>query len=112
MLMIYINVENYHGPDTYKRAQMFLGLQDKTSIYRWSSDIVAITVGAGEEFVTLPATRLDAEPILVDCTGPMTNFQCSGRGEAERGTRARPRWSPGRCVAKAAGRRNRDTNVR
>jgi hypothetical protein len=27
--------------------------------------------------------RLDAEPLLVNCTGPMSNFQCEGLGEAK-----------------------------
>ncbi len=81
-LMVYINVEKYHGPGSYDGAQMFVGVQDKTSIYRWSSDTIAITVGPGEEFAVLPTTRLDAEPVLIDCTGPMTNFQCGGRGDA------------------------------
>jgi hypothetical protein len=62
---------------------MFAGVQDKTSIYRWSNDTVGITVGPGEEYAVLPKTRLDAEPLLVDCTGPMDDFQCSGRGTAE-----------------------------
>lgn len=82
-LMVYINVEKYHGPGSYDGAEMFVGVQDKTSIYRWSGDRLTITVGPGEGFVVLPTTRLDAEPILIDCTGPMTNFQCGGRGDAE-----------------------------
>ena len=82
-LMVFINVEGYHGPDSYTAAQMFVGLQDKTSIYRWSSEDVNITVGEGEKFTLLPPTRLAAEPVLVNCTGPMNNFQCEGRGDAE-----------------------------
>jgi hypothetical protein len=78
-LMVYINVENYHGPGRYKDAQMFMSVQDRSSIYRWSNDAVEITVGPNEEFAVLPPTRLDAEPVLVDCTGPMDNFQCGGR---------------------------------
>ena len=81
-LMVYINVENYKGPGSYTDAQIFVGVQDKTSIYRWSSDTLAITVGPDEEFAVLPTTRLDAEPVLIGCTGPMTNFQCGGRGDA------------------------------
>jgi len=81
-VMIYINVETYHGPDKYKDAQMFVGVQDKVNIWRWSSDAVNITVGPREAFADLPSTRLEGEPMLVDCTGPMTNFQCSGRGES------------------------------
>ena len=81
--MVYINVEKYEGPGTYDGAEVFVGVQDKTSIYRWSGDGIAITVGPGEEFVVLPRTRLEAEPAFVDCTGPMTNFQCEGRGGVE-----------------------------
>jgi hypothetical protein len=78
-VMIFINVEKYKGPDAYDGAQIFVGVQDKTNIYRWSSDELKITVGAGEQFVTLPSTKLEAEPLLVQCTGPMNNFQCGGR---------------------------------
>jgi len=80
-LMIYINVENYRGPGDYKRAQVFLSVQDKKNIYRWSTDAAAITVGPDQQFAVLPTTRLDAEPLLVDCTGPMDNYQCEGRSE-------------------------------
>ena len=82
-LMVYINVEHYHGPGDYAGAEIYVGLQDKINIYRWSSDTLNITVGSGEEFVTLPATSLEAEPLFVNCTGPMTNFQCEGRGGAD-----------------------------
>jgi len=78
-LTVYINVENYHGPGDYRDAQIFLGVQDKFNIYRWSSDKMNITVGSGQEFVTLPATLLEAEPMFTNCTGPITNFQCKGR---------------------------------
>ena len=79
-LMVYINVEHYKGPGDYTGAQIYVGLQDKINIYRWSSDTMNITVGSGEQFVTLPATTLEAEPLFVNCTGPMTNFQFEGRG--------------------------------
>jgi hypothetical protein len=82
-LMVYINVEHYHGPGDYTGAQIFVGLQDKINIYRWSSDTLNITIGSGEESVTLPATSLEAEPLFANCTGPMTNFQCGGRGGAD-----------------------------
>jgi hypothetical protein len=81
--MVYVNVENYKGPGEYKGAQMFVGIQDKNSIYRWSSDSVSLTVGKDQAFVVLPMTHLDAEPLLVDCSGPMNNYQCSGRGQHE-----------------------------
>jgi hypothetical protein len=75
-LMIYLNVEKYHGSGDYDEAQMFVGVQDRSSIYRWSSDSVHVTVGPGEAFVTFPATKVDAERQLIQCTGPMTNYQC------------------------------------
>lgn len=80
-VMVFINVEKYKGPGDYDGAQMFLGVQDKKNIYRWSSEELKITVGEGERFTTLPRTPLPAEPVLVECTGPMTNYQCAGRGE-------------------------------
>lgn len=75
-VMVYINVEKYKGPGHYDGAQMFVGVQDKTNIYRWSSDEVTITVGENEAFTVLPRTKLTAEPLLVRCSGPMTNYQC------------------------------------
>jgi len=81
LLMIYINVEQYHGPGSYETAEMYIGVQDKKLIYRWSGDTVAITVGADEAFVVLPTTRIEAEPLLINCSGPMTNYDCSGRGD-------------------------------
>jgi len=82
-LMVYINVEGYKGPGDYKRAQIFVAAQDKMNIYRWSSDSVAITIAPNQEFALMPTTRLPAEPLLVNCTGPMNNYQCGGRGEHE-----------------------------
>jgi hypothetical protein len=78
-LTVYINVEHYHGPGDYRDAQIYLGLQDKFNIYRWSSDKLNITVGSGQQSVTFPATSLEAEPLFTNCTGPITNFQCQGR---------------------------------
>jgi hypothetical protein len=60
-------------------TQIYLGLQDKFNIYRWSSDKLNITVGSGQQSVTFPATSLEAEPLFTNCTGPITNFQCQGR---------------------------------
>ena len=82
-LTVFINVEKFKGAGTYQNAEMFLGVQDKSSIYRWSSQEVQLTVGPDAQYVVLPTTRLAAEPVLVDCSGPMTNYQCSGRGELE-----------------------------
>ena len=82
-LMFYINIERFHGAGEYKGAQMWIGVQGKKDIYRWSSDAVAITVGPDQAFAVLPTTRLDAEPVLVDCTGPLDNYQCRGRGDLQ-----------------------------
>jgi hypothetical protein len=84
-LVIFVNVEHYAGPGRYAGAQMFVEVEDHGSIYRWSSDTLSITVGAGEKFATLPTSRLDAEPLLVNCqgeVGPGSNwlYDCAGRG--------------------------------
>jgi hypothetical protein len=82
-LMVYINVEKYNGPGNYNRAEMYVAVQDKSSIFRWSNYQIDITVGPDAKYAEVPTTRLDAEPVLVNCTGPMTNYQCSGRGDLE-----------------------------
>jgi hypothetical protein len=85
-LVMYINVEKYHGPGRYAEAQMFLAVQEGTSIYRWSNDYFPIIVGEGEAFVELSATRLDGEPQLIDCSlqiGPATNYQYQCEGIAD-----------------------------
>jgi hypothetical protein len=87
-LVLYLNVEHYHGPGSYDGAQMFVAVQGGTTLYRWSSDSVHVTVGPGEAFVTLPTTQVEGEAMLVDCSaliGPATNYQyqCGGRGRAK-----------------------------
>jgi hypothetical protein len=82
-LMLYINVERYHGAGEYKAAQMWIAVQGKKEIYRWSSDEVSLTIGPNQAFVVLPTTRLEAEPLLVDCTGRLDNYQCGGRGDLQ-----------------------------
>src|SRR5262245_52285576 len=62
---------------------MFVSVQDKSTIYRWSSDEIEITVGLDVDYALLPTSRLEAEPLLMDCSGPMNNYQCGGRGEAK-----------------------------
>ena len=86
-LVVYLNVEHYHGPGSYDGAQMFVAAQGAKTIYRWSSDTVQATVGRNEAFVLLPRTQLDGEPVHIDCSrliGPSTNYQyqCDGMGEA------------------------------
>ncbi len=86
-LVIYLNVEHYHGPGDYDEAQMFVALQSGTTIRRWSNDNVHAIVGPGETFVVLPESRLDAEPARMECSrliGPESNyqFQCAGISES------------------------------
>ena len=78
-LMLFVNVENYNGPGHYTMAQIFVSVQDESDIFRWSSEKVTIDVAPDASHVTIPETILDAEPLLVDCTGPMNNYQCGNR---------------------------------
>jgi hypothetical protein len=82
-LVTFINVENYHGPGNYGGSQIFVAMQNGTTIHRWSSDTMATTVGPGEAFLNMPTTRLALEPTLKDCSsliGPATEYQyqCGG----------------------------------
>jgi hypothetical protein len=82
MLVLYVNVEHYHGPGVYDGAQLFVAVEGGTNIYRWSSDEVRATVGPNEAFVTVARTRLDQEPMHVVCSrliGPESNYtyQCA-----------------------------------
>ena len=77
-LVVYLNVEQYHGPGTYDGGQMFVAVEGGSTIYRWSSDAVKTTVGPGEAFAELHETRLEGEAMLLGCTsliGPSTNYQ-------------------------------------
>lgn len=57
-LVLYLNVENYHGHGgTYEGGQLFVAVQKGTVIHRWSSDTVRATVSPNESSVTLPTTR-------------------------------------------------------
>jgi hypothetical protein len=87
-LVVYLNVEMYRGPGAYDGVEMFMAVENETMIDRWSNDNAHVTVGPGEGFVAFPATRLAAEPMLVDCIRmiePATNyqFQCGGRRSAK-----------------------------
>jgi hypothetical protein len=82
-LVMYMNVEQYHGPGKYDEGQMFVAVQDGKSMYRWTNDNVRVEIGAGEAFAIVSEARLEAEPMLVDCKrviGPETNYQydCGG----------------------------------
>jgi hypothetical protein len=92
-LVVYLNVEYYNGPGSYDWAQMLVAVYSETTIYRWTNDNVHVTVGPGEASVTLPVTKLEWEPILINCTqliAPARNNQlqewslprvtCGGRG--------------------------------
>lgn len=84
-LAFYLNVENYHGPGEYGGTQVFLALQGKHSIFRWSNDEVHAIVGPDESFVQVRSATLVPEPSLLACSqmiGPQSNFQfqCSQRG--------------------------------
>jgi hypothetical protein len=76
-LVVFLNVERYRGPGSYENAEMFVAVQDGTSLYRWWGDTVNATVGPDEAFVTLTSARLEAEPLHMDCVrviGPETNY--------------------------------------
>ena len=86
-LVVYMNVEFYHGPGSYNHVEMFETLQHGENIYRWSNDVGQATVGPREAYISLPKVQLEAEPMLFNCTntlGPATNyqFQCGRRGPA------------------------------
>lgn len=85
-IVIYLNVEFYHGPGTYDGAQLFVAAQGGTNILRWSNDEVRATVGPQEAYVVLPEAKLELEPLLMGCDaliGPGTNhqYQCRDRGD-------------------------------
>jgi hypothetical protein len=61
-LLLYVNVENYHGPGTYDSGEVLVGVQEGEQNFRWFSDAVRITVGADEKFAELAPARLDALP--------------------------------------------------
>jgi hypothetical protein len=83
-MVTFINVEHYTGPGSYEGSQIFIALQNGTTIHRWSSDTVNTVVGPGESFLDISKTPLELEPTLQDCSkliGPETGyqFQCGGR---------------------------------
>lgn len=86
-LVIYLNVEHYHGPGVYEDAQLFVAVESGTIIYRWSNDQVRAVVGPDETFVVLPKTSLDQEPMRMECSrliGPESNYtyQCAASSGA------------------------------
>ncbi len=86
-MVAFINVEQYHGPGSYEGSQIFVALQNGTTIHRWSSDTVSTVVGPGEAFLDISKAHLELEPTLQDCSkliGPSTGyqFQCGERGNS------------------------------
>jgi len=84
-LVVYMNVEFYHGPGSYNHVEMFETLQTGSNMYRWSNDAGQATVGPDEAYIAFPKVELEAEPMLFNCEnklGPATNyqFQCGRRG--------------------------------
>ena len=76
-LVIYLNVEHYHGPSVYEDVQLFIAVESGTIIYRWSNDPVHAVVGPDETFGVLAKTRLDPEPMRLECSrliGPESNY--------------------------------------
>ena len=61
-LLIYVNVDKYHGPGTYDGAEMLVGVQEGEQNFRWFSDALHVTVGPGEKFAELSPARLEALP--------------------------------------------------
>lgn len=63
-LTLYVNVESYHGPDTYPDyVEFVMVIQDGQGLFRWSNLRAALTVGPGERSATLLApVELQPEP--------------------------------------------------
>ncbi len=108
LLVIYLNVEHYHGPGVYDAAQLFLAVEGGDSIYRWSNDNMRATVGPAEAFVTLPETQLAQEPMHVVCSrliGPESNYtyQCAASSRVNPGIDGVPEIVSGRlqCGSRA-----------
>ena len=81
-IVLFVNVERFVGPRTYKPPNdLYVSLKVGSKIYRWSTNNYEATVGPGSKFVTFKDVKLEAEPVLVGCTGPQTNYQCDGRGD-------------------------------
>ncbi len=62
-LTLFINVERYQGPGTYRNvAQVHMIIQDGQGLFRWSNFNGTITVAPGETSATLALVELTAEP--------------------------------------------------
>lgn len=61
-LDLYVNVEFYKGPGTYRRTQALMVVQDGPTLYQWSNYDVTATVARDGRSVTLPPTELLTQP--------------------------------------------------
>lgn len=63
-ISVYLNIETVAAPapGQFSGAQMFLTVQNGKDYYYWSSDSVTATIGPGMRTVTIPKTKLEAEP--------------------------------------------------
>ncbi|HLH68389.1 MAG TPA: hypothetical protein VKY90_05035 [Candidatus Dormibacteraeota bacterium] len=57
-LDLYLDVEYYAGPGTYRETQVLLLIQDKTTIYTWSNFRSVATVEPRGAAVQMPRTEL------------------------------------------------------
>lgn len=60
-LNLYVNVEFYSGPRSYRNVQVLLLVQDGPTLYQWSNFRAEGTVGAREAWMRLPPTELRPE---------------------------------------------------
>lgn len=80
---VFISVEHHITPGRYKDNEVKLSVREKSNIYRWQTEKAEVTVGPGLKFITVHDAQLEPEPMLVGCSGPLGNYNCSGRGENE-----------------------------
>ena len=79
--LLRISVEDYSGAGRYKNNEILLSVYDKTKMYRWTTEKAEITIGPDSEYLIVHDAKLEPEPVLVDCTGPHTNYNCRTRGD-------------------------------
>jgi len=60
-LSLYVDVEFYRGPGSYRDVQVLLLVQDAQTIYQWSNFRAQATVAAREGSLRLPRTQLGVE---------------------------------------------------
>ena len=62
VVTLYVNVERYQGPGPYEAAEVQLTVQDRGSLFRWSSAGARVTVEPGEASVSFDRLPLSPEP--------------------------------------------------